>query len=160
MATNETVHEAAPERTGVVQYLSIFLLWALVFVTFYQFFTRYVLNDSAAWTEEIAQYGLVVIVFVGSIIASRKNGHIKMLILRSLLPGRIRYGIVVLTSLIETLLIFYLFWLALRILPQMHLERMVFADIPLSIVYGAVAIFLVMHLVYDVRRLIAEFRNS
>lgn len=156
MANYETERDTAAERTGVVQYLSIFLLWALVFVTFYQFFTRYVLNDSAAWTEEIAQYGLVVLVFAGAIIASRKNGHIRMLILRSLLPEKVRYAFVLISSLLEAALILYLFWLALRILPQMHDERMVFADIPLSLVYGGVAIFLAMHLVYDVRRVIAE----
>lgn len=159
MTSNENRQTEKSERAGIVEYLSIFLLWALVFVTFYQFFTRYVLNDSAAWTEEIAQYGLVVIVFVGAVIAARKNGHIKMLILRSLLPRKLRYGLTVLASLIEAALIFYLFWLSLRILPQMHHERMVFADIPLSIIYGAVAILLIMHMVYDVRRIIGEYKK-
>src|SRR5690606_25023980 len=108
MSSNEIEPSVVPEKTGAVQYVSIFLLWALVFVTFYQFFTRYALNDSAAWTEELAQYGLVVIVFVGSIIASRKNSHIKMLILRSLLPAKIRYAVFLISSLLEAALIFYL----------------------------------------------------
>ena len=30
------------------------LFWALAFIVFLQFFTRYVLNNSLAWTEEIA----------------------------------------------------------------------------------------------------------
>ena len=35
-------------------------------VVFYQVFTRYVLSDSAAWTEEIARYFLVAVVFIGA----------------------------------------------------------------------------------------------
>ena len=40
---------------------------------FYQFFTRYVLNDSAAWTEEIARYLLICTVFIG--IAAAVRAH-------------------------------------------------------------------------------------
>ena len=45
---------------------------------FYQFFTRYVLNDSAAWTEEIARYLLIGMVFVGAAIGVAKNNHIQV----------------------------------------------------------------------------------
>ncbi len=34
---------------------------------FLQFFTRYVLNDCYAWTEEIAVYCLIGVVFLGSV---------------------------------------------------------------------------------------------
>ncbi len=43
------------------------VFWLLALDVFYQFFTRYVLQDSAAWTEEIARYLLIVIVFVGAV---------------------------------------------------------------------------------------------
>ena len=45
---------------------------------FYQFVTRYVLNDSAAWTEEIARYLLIGVVFVGAAIGVAKNNQIQV----------------------------------------------------------------------------------
>jgi hypothetical protein len=54
---------------------------------FYQFFTRYVLNDSASWTEEIARYLLIATVFVGAAIGVAKNNHIQVDLLYRYLPG-------------------------------------------------------------------------
>jgi hypothetical protein len=39
------------------------LFWIMAAVVFYQVFRRYVLSDSAGWTEEIARYFLVAVVF-------------------------------------------------------------------------------------------------
>ncbi len=52
------------------------LFWVLAGVVFLQFFTRYVLNDSVAWTEEIARFLLIGVTFIGSIMATRKQSHI------------------------------------------------------------------------------------
>ena len=53
---------------------------------FYQFFTRYALNNSASWTEEIARYLLIGTVFVGAAIGVAKNNHIQVDLLYRWLP--------------------------------------------------------------------------
>ena len=52
------------------------VFWALAVVVFLQFFTRYVLNSSLGWTEEIACYLLIAVTFIGSALAVRKQSHI------------------------------------------------------------------------------------
>lgn len=56
--------------------VALVLFWILAGVVFLQFFTRYVLNDSIGWTEEIARYLLIATAFSGAVLAVRKNTHI------------------------------------------------------------------------------------
>ncbi|MEQ8356170.1 MAG: TRAP transporter small permease [Kiloniellaceae bacterium] len=61
--------------------------WVLAGVVFLQFFSRYVLNDSIGWTEEIARYLLITVTFVGATLAVRKNSHIAVEFFYRYLPG-------------------------------------------------------------------------
>ena len=67
----EVVIEHYPE-----DWIAFVLFWALAFIVFLQFFTRYILNDSLAWTEEIARYGLMSLAFIGGAVVTRKKTHI------------------------------------------------------------------------------------
>src|SRR4051795_4715670 len=52
------------------------LFWVLALDIFYQFFTRYALNNSAAWTEEIARYLLISTVWIALAAAVKLERHI------------------------------------------------------------------------------------
>ena len=67
--------------------MSLAFFWLLGLCVFYQFFTRYVMNDSAAWTEEIARYLLICTVFVGIAAAVRRTRHIHVDFLYRLIPA-------------------------------------------------------------------------
>ena len=78
--------------TPVEGWVALALFWLLGLTVFYQFFTRYVMNDSASWTEEIARYLLIGTVFVGASIGVAKNNHIQVdFLYRYLPPGPSRW---------------------------------------------------------------------
>jgi TRAP-type transport system small permease protein len=59
-------------------WLALGFFWVLGLTVLYQFVTRYVFNDSASWTEEIARYLLIGTVFTGAAIGVVKNNHIQV----------------------------------------------------------------------------------
>ena len=72
-------------------WLAFVIFWSLAFIVFLQFFTRYVLNDSLAWTEEIARYALMWVVFIGGAMVTRRNTHIAVELLSNVMkPGPLR----------------------------------------------------------------------
>lgn len=71
---------------GPEDWVGLVLLWAMGGLVFTQFFSRYVLNDSVAWTEEVARYLLIALTFVGSAGAVRRGSHIRVEALEQALP--------------------------------------------------------------------------
>lgn len=54
------------------------LLTALLLVVGAQIFARYVLNHSLFWSEELARYLFIYLVFLGAAIVLRREGHIQV----------------------------------------------------------------------------------
>lgn len=75
---------------GPEDWAGLALLWVLGILVFTQFFSRYVLNDSVAWTEEVARYLLIVLTFIGSVGAVRRGTHIRVEALEQALPAVLR----------------------------------------------------------------------
>lgn len=118
----------------------VFLIfWVLAFVVFLQFFTRYVLNDSLGWTEEIARFLLIAVTFTGAIMAARKETHIAVEFLYRWIP---RKGRQVAQALIDLVLIGF-FGLLTGLTVQLAgrtQQMMVSIDVPKAYVYWFVAL--------------------
>ena len=137
----EIVVEHHPE-----DWIAFVIFWSLAFIVFLQFFTRYVLNDSLAWTEEIARYGLMWIVFIGGAMVTRRNTHIAVELLsnvhearagarRAARARRLRQARLPRPARL----------LLLDITERMHIQRMTVFDLPMSYVYGGVALGCFLH---------------
>ena len=123
--------------TIVEGWVALGLFWALGLTVFYQFVTRYVMNDSAAWTEEVARYMLIGVVFIGAAIGVAKNNHIQVdFFYRHMPPAMGRW----MSRLLDVLRIAFL-GAAVVMTAQMMAKvgstsRMTIVDAPMNIVYG------------------------
>ena len=114
------------------------VFWILAIDVFLQFFTRYVLNNSLGWTEEIARYLLICVTFIGAVMAVRKRSHIAVEFLYRWVP---REGRRVAQTLIDaTSVIFYggMTWLT-AVLASKTRQNMVSVQIPKAWLYWLVA---------------------
>lgn len=57
---------------------------------FLQVFTRYILNSSLSWTEELCRYAAIVVYMFGFSIAVKRGSNPKIDLLSNLLKGRAR----------------------------------------------------------------------
>jgi TRAP-type C4-dicarboxylate transport system permease small subunit len=64
------------------------LLLAILAITTIQVVSRYVLNISVQWTEELAQLALVWLVFIGAGLVSAQDGHVTLRVFGKFLGAR------------------------------------------------------------------------
>ena len=115
---------------------ALVFFWALAATVFYQFFTRYVLNNSAAWTEEIARYLLIGVVFVGASIGVAKNNHIQVDFFYRHLPHAVCRVMAVLVDLLRTAFFGAATVLTFQMMRKLGDYKMTIIDIPMNVVYG------------------------
>jgi TRAP-type C4-dicarboxylate transport system permease small subunit len=112
------------------------LFWFLAIVVFLQFFTRYALNDSLAWTEEIARYLLTCVAFLGGSLAVRRHTHIHVEFMYLYFPRGLARVLSPLVDFIRVAFFGYGTWLCWKVTLIMQTQPMVVVDWPMSIIYG------------------------
>ena len=114
------------------------LFWLLAATVFHQFFTRYALNDSASWTEEIARYFLICIVFVGSAMCVRKGTHIHVDVFYRFMPAPMARALSTFVDAVRILFFAYAVYLTWLLIGKIGKQQMAIIDWPIGIIYGFV----------------------
>jgi len=120
-------------------WVALGFFWLLASTVFYQFVTRYVFNDSASWTEEIARYLLIAVVFVGATIGVAKNAQIQVDFFYRHMPAVVGRW---LSRAVDVLRVAF-FASAVVLTGEMMAKlgsntRMTIVDLPMNVVYGVV----------------------
>jgi TRAP-type transport system small permease protein len=127
-------------RTTPEAWAALGLFWLLGLTVFYQFVTRYVFNDSASWTEEIARYLLIGTVFVGAATGVAKNNHIQVDLLYRYLPAGFARVLAILVDLLRIAFCGAMTVLTAQMMVKMGNYKMTIIDLPMNIVYGVCGI--------------------
>jgi len=125
-------------------WLALLFFWALGLTVLYQFITRYVFNDSAAWTEEIARYLLIATVFVGAVIGVAKNNHIQVDFFYRFMPQGLSRSVSVLTDVLRVAFLAMASYLTWLLMQKMVNYQMTIVNLPMNIVYGVVLLAFVL----------------
>ncbi len=137
----------------------IIVFWALAVVVFLQFFTRYVLNNSLGWTEEIARYLLIGVTFIGAISAVRRESHIAVELLYRWLPRPLRYGLQILVDIVMLVFFTAMTWLCTQ-MAQRTFQKMVSINVPKSTLYWIVAVCFAFMAIYALVVLVRHLRSG
>lgn len=123
-------------------WVALGIFWLLGVTVLLQFITRYALNDSAAWTEEIARYLLIVTVFVGAIVGVSSSDQIRVDLLYRYLPERAGHRLGLWVEGLSVLFFAALSLLGVQMMVRLGDYRMTAVDLPMNVVFGACALAL------------------
>jgi TRAP-type C4-dicarboxylate transport system permease small subunit len=159
-----TFEEAEPEvdlsHYAVEDWITLAIFWLMAGAVFLQFFTRYVLNDSLAWTEEIATYCLVAVVFLGSAMCVRLDRHIHVDLIFRYLPHDVARVLSTAIDIVRTVFFAYASYLVWRFMEIVEGETMTTIMLPKNLIYGCVFLGFVLMFVRSVQVSIQNWRRG
>ena len=141
-------------------WVALAIFWVMALAVFLQFFTRYVLNDSYAWTEEIATYCLIGVVFIGASMCVRLSRHIQVDLIYRYLPHLVARALSTVIDLIRIAFFGYaikLVWVYIQIIGD---ESMTTINLPKDYVYYAVLAGFVLMFVRSVQVALQHLRQG
>jgi len=141
-------------------WVALVIFWVMALAVFLQFFTRYVLNDSYAWTEEIATYCLIGVVFIGASMCVRLSRHIQVDLIYRYLPHLVARALSTVIDLIRIAFFGYaikLVWVYIQIIGD---ESMTTINLPKDYVYYAVLAGFVLMFVRSVQVALQHLRQG
>ncbi|WP_341988586.1 TRAP transporter small permease [Azorhizobium sp. AG788] len=141
-------------------WVTLVLFWVMAGLVFLQFFTRYVLNDSYSWTEELASYTLVAVVFLGSAMCVRLSRHIQVDLIYRFLPPAVGRVAATVVDGVQVAFFAYACWLMWRYISLVGDEPMVMVQASKGILYWAVFAAFVLMLLRSVQVAIANLRRG
>ena len=138
----------------VVHIPELLIFWILFSVLFLQFFSRYLLNDSPGWTEEISRYLLIGLAFIGSITCVKRNAHIFLEFIYRMVSKKTTKILLIIVGLTSTFFYTFCTYLSIILINKLSNQMMVTINYPKNILYYFIFICLIIMSILSFIRLI------
>lgn len=151
--------EFDPREYRFEDYITLAIFWLLALDVFLQFFSRYVLGNSIAWTEEMARYLLILVCFMGGSMAVRKNSHIMVEFFYRYMPTAMGRLLSSLVDIVRIVFFAVAAWLTYGLAGRTQ-SMMVSVDVPKSYLYYVVMMGFLLMLLRAVQVAIRHWRDG
>lgn len=124
--------------------ISLMIFWGLAVLLFAQFFSRYALDASLGWSEELARYLLILLVFSGASIATKNDAHIGVTLLHRYLPDTVLSVLQLCIASLNLAVVLLLMGYASQIGLALPLYTLASLPISMSWFYGLITLLLLL----------------
>lgn len=128
-----------------------------------QVFTRFVLNNSLSWTEELARYAFIWSNLLGAAICTEKNSHATVTAITDALPEKIQTVLRIFVNLIIILVAFVLVKYGWKVVMSTRMQLSPALRVSMSYVYASaplcgllVIFYAALHLIENVVKLLGK----
>lgn len=123
----------------ICRHIISYLMLLISIVLFIQVVARFVFSTGTFWTDELARFSLVWLVFLGAAVAIRDRSLINVDILENLFPSWTKFlkFFQVIASLIFCILLFKVGWETMGLVTAQRSPNM---GVPMSVVYASIPI--------------------
>ena len=138
--TSRLWHSVKKILKNLEEYLLISSLGLLVFLVFLQVVMRYFFQRSLTWSEEIARFLFLWMVWLGAALATKYDRHLKIELFLGKMSNSLRKKVDIVSMLIWISFSFFLFWKGAeltKVLIYRHQLSPVL-EIPMACAYAAV----------------------
>lgn len=128
-----------------LEWISSICLIVFCVTSFLQVVARY-LGFSVVWTEEIARFSFIYMVFTGCTVGVHRGAHYTFDVFGKMKNKLVSRSAHILTFLFEMFFFAFLVYTSFKFVPQMHARASSILRIPVSVPYSAIILFAVVSL--------------
>jgi len=163
MSFLQTLGRAQQLSKKALEYFVFLLFATMTVLTFAQVFTRFLLNISLSWSEEVSRFVLVWLIFAASILTYGEKIHIVVDVLTSRLTGTTSIVLQLISRLCVLLFCVFICLGALEFMPFTAMQRSPANGIVMAYVYLAIPFSMVFMGIITLKQiygLVAELKQS
>ncbi|MBN1830217.1 MAG: TRAP transporter small permease [Deltaproteobacteria bacterium] len=161
MGVKELFNRALDLVDRSIEWLTVILMGFLLMLTFLNVVGRYVFQNSIYFSDELARFLFVWIVFLGAAIIIKDKGHVAVTFILENLKGAVSKKILeTIISLCGILFIAIVFVGGWQLAASMNMYSSAALDIPMGYVYLVIPIGSAIMMIHQLKNLIAIFKTQ
>jgi len=141
----------------ICKHIIVYLLAVITIVLFIQVVARFVFNTGTFWTDELARFSMIWLVFLGAAIATRDRSLINIDILESTFPSW-KKGLHIFQLLVSIVFFALLLKVGWETMGLVAAQRSPNMGVSMSIVYASIPVAMILSIYFAIVRVF--YRNN
>ena len=143
------------------EYLLVFLMVVEVVVVFAQVVTRYVFHSPLAWSEELARYMFIWLVWIGAAYATKMRKNIIIDVVCSKFKGNVKLISEIINFVLFVVLMLFMLWTTSTVMMQVYESNSIGTGthLPMWIVWLSLPLSMALNLLRYTQNFICDMKH-